>query len=87
MFLACAASFIRVVAYTSRCRPFKAAWDPDAGTCANVKILTDTSYFFGAVCILTDVVCAVLPSVVIWSMRLERRVKWYLGIILALGFL
>ncbi|KAF1965636.1 hypothetical protein BU23DRAFT_488829 [Bimuria novae-zelandiae CBS 107.79] len=87
IFLACVGTLVRVTAYAWRCRPFSAAWDPNAGKCADASILTNTSYFFGAICILTDCVCAVLPTVVVWHMRLERRIKWYIGIILALGFL
>ncbi|KAJ4294995.1 hypothetical protein N0V90_007003 [Kalmusia sp. IMI 367209] len=87
IFLACVGTLVRVVAYTARCKPFAAAWDPTLGKCSSPTILTNTSYFFGATCILTDGVCAVLPTVVVWHMRLERRIKWYIGVILALGFL
>ena len=87
IFVAFIGTLARVVAYTTRCQPFRAAWDPEVGTCADTRILTNTSYFFGATCILTDGVCAILPTVVVWHMRLEKRIKWYIGIILALGFL
>jgi len=87
IFLACTGTLVRVVAYTSRCKPFAAAWDTTVGSCSSADILTNTSYFFGAVCILTDGVCAVLPTVLVWHMRLEKRIKWYIALILALGFL
>lgn len=80
-------SFIRVVAYLARCRPLEAAWYPAKGKCAPPSILTNVSYFFGAICIITDFVCALIPALIIWNIQLSKRAKMYVGIMLALGVL
>jgi hypothetical protein len=80
-------SFIRVVTYLARCQPLQAAWSPSKGTCGSPAILTNVTYFFGTVCIITDWICAILPAFVIWKIQLSRKAKIYVGIMLALGVL
>ncbi|KAF1960140.1 hypothetical protein CC80DRAFT_438682 [Byssothecium circinans] len=80
-------SFIRVVVYIARCKPLAAAWNPAKGKCGSPSILTNVTYFFSAVCIVTDWTCAILPVFVIWGIQLSRNAKIYVGVILALGVL
>ncbi|KAF2642450.1 hypothetical protein P280DRAFT_447850 [Massarina eburnea CBS 473.64] len=80
-------SFIRVVTYLARCQPLEAAWNPSKGKCGSPSILTKVTYFFGAVCIITDWICAILPAFVIWSIQLSRKAKIYISVMLAMGVL
>ncbi|PVH95305.1 hypothetical protein DM02DRAFT_618003 [Periconia macrospinosa] len=80
-------SFIRIVAYLARCQPLEAAWYPAKGKCGPASILTNVSYFFGTICILTDFICALLPALIIWKIQIFRKAKLYIGIMLALGVL
>ncbi|KAF2867759.1 hypothetical protein BDV95DRAFT_622092 [Massariosphaeria phaeospora] len=67
------ASVIRVIVWTTRCKPFAAAWNPALGTCGDPNIVLHVSYFFSAICILTD-----------W-MSLKKKLQ--VGFVLSLGFL
>lgn len=87
IFLSVSGSFIRVVTYLARCQPLEAAWNPLKGKCGSTSILTNVSYFFGAICILTDWVCAILPAFILWNVQLSTKLKAYIGIMLALGVL
>ncbi|PVH98253.1 hypothetical protein DM02DRAFT_499811, partial [Periconia macrospinosa] len=84
--LAWAGTFIRVVAYMARCKPLDAAWDP-LGECRSATILSNVTWFFSAVCIATDWICAIIPIFIILRLNLPRRAKIQLAFILALGMI
>ncbi|KAF2877697.1 hypothetical protein BDV95DRAFT_602061 [Massariosphaeria phaeospora] len=87
MLLACCGALARTITFTTRCKPMSAAWDLSLGTCSSAVILTNVSYFFAAVCILTDLICATIPIFIIWDVQLSVRNKTYIGMIMALGIL
>ncbi|KAF1948988.1 hypothetical protein CC80DRAFT_393578, partial [Byssothecium circinans] len=84
--LACVGSLTSITAYATRCKPFSAAWNP-IGTCRSGAILENVTWFFSVVCIFTDWVCATLPILIIWQLKLPLRTKIQLGFILALGMI
>ncbi|KAF2684039.1 hypothetical protein K458DRAFT_451772 [Lentithecium fluviatile CBS 122367] len=48
--LACIGTITRVTAYTTRCKPFAAAWElRNNGHCSSAAILTNATWFFSAV--------------------------------------
>jgi len=86
--LSCIGTITRVAAYTTRCKPFAAAWEQvDHGHCNPAAILTNVTWFFSGVCIFTDWVCAILPIFVIRQLSLPLRTKIQIACILALGML
>ncbi|KAF2868788.1 hypothetical protein BDV95DRAFT_609694 [Massariosphaeria phaeospora] len=87
IFASTAGSIIRICAFLGRCHPVEAAWDPSKGKCGSPEIMTHVAYFFGALCIATDWICAVIPVFVVWNIRLTWKAKVYVGIMLALGVL
>jgi len=81
-------SIIRIAAFLGRCQPVAAAWDPNIkGKCGSPAIMTNTAYFFGALCIVTDCICATVPAFIVWNILLSWKAKAYVAIILALGVL
>jgi hypothetical protein len=78
---------VRLVVWTTRCRPFAANWNPALGKCGSTEVVLQVSYFFSSVCILTDWVCAILPIFLLWNVQLSLRRKLQVGFVLSLGFL
>jgi hypothetical protein len=86
--LACIATVARTAAYTTRCKPFSAAWKHASdGHCDSAVILSNVTWFFSGVCILTDWVCAILPIFMIRQLSLPLRQKIQVGFLMALGML
>jgi hypothetical protein len=87
MVLTAASMVARITAWTTRCKPFNATWDNHAGECRSPRTLLSVTYFFSAVCILSDWVCAILPIFLVWNVQLSLRTKFQVGVILSLGAL
>lgn len=84
IFLAWVATSVRVVGYTTRCKPFSAAWQSN-GTCRSPIILADVTWFFSSMCIATDWACAIIPVFVVWQLNLKLRAKIQVALILTMG--
>lgn len=87
MALSACASLVTVITLLTWCRPVSATWDPSAGTCGDVSIVTSISYFISAVIIVTDWACALLPGFILWGVQMRTRVKISLIVVLSLGVL
>ncbi|KAF2866729.1 hypothetical protein BDV95DRAFT_622738 [Massariosphaeria phaeospora] len=77
----------RIIAWVTRCTPFNATWDNSAGTCQPPTVLLRVTYFFSAVCILGDWVCAILPIFMLWKVQFSLSTKLQVGFVLSLGAL
>lgn len=74
------------------CRPVKANWDKSIvlageGSCAPDSAMIGLSYFSTATTILTDLVCAVLPAIVLWQTQMKLKMKIVVASLLSFGSL
>jgi hypothetical protein len=71
------------------CKPIPYLWthfDPSKyGTCAPTRSLMVSTYVQGAIIFACDAWLAILPSIFIWSLRLDRKIKIATAILLGLG--
>ncbi|OTB01795.1 hypothetical protein M426DRAFT_265502 [Hypoxylon sp. CI-4A] len=70
-----------------QCKPIAANWDLSLGHCDVHAWVVKTPLFGSAVSILTDWLCAILPTFILWKLNMKTRVKVTLAFILALGAL
>lgn len=74
------------------CDPVEANWDKSIvmageGTCAPDSAMIGLSYFATASTILTDLVCAVLPAIVLWQTQMKLKMKIVIAFLLSFGSL
>ncbi|PMD41136.1 hypothetical protein L207DRAFT_403932, partial [Hyaloscypha variabilis F] len=89
-------TFVSASAILFECRPVAAAWDfslrpPPDGTgtvkCMNMNTFIKFGVFNSSINAFTDVLFAVLPVPMIWTLKINTRTKISLIGILSLGFL
>lgn len=86
MALSTLSGFVIFVAVLSLCRPISAAWTGE-GHCASPNIIVQLAYFISVTAIITDFTCAIVPSVILYKLHMNARLKWTVAAILSLGFL
>jgi len=74
------------------CQPVSFLWDKSDphGYCRNAKfadVLVAITYTFGACNIATDWFCALLAILILWCEQVQIRMKFAVGVIIALGML
>ncbi|KKY34131.1 putative integral membrane family protein [Diaporthe ampelina] len=77
----------RFVLFIRACIPLALVWDhsiPD-GKCIPAKDLKFAAFFNSSVSLLTDLVFALLPVPILWSVQLNWKVKLAVSAVLALG--
>jgi hypothetical protein len=84
------AASIRITVWVVRCKDMSDNWRDmasvaDGGTCGSQSLLTYVSIFFSIICIATDLVCAIVPAVIVKNLHLCHKQKVYLSIMLGLG--
>ncbi|KAL6703425.1 hypothetical protein ACN47E_009684 [Coniothyrium glycines] len=62
------------------CRPVETMWTPRTvqngqGSCAPAEIFMIVGYIATAITIVTDLVLAIVPAVILWNMRMEKKRK------------
>lgn len=63
-------------------------WNPNIpGATCDIEVIVATGYFVSATSLVTDFSCAILPSVVLWKLQMNKRTKISVITILSLGFL
>ncbi|KAF2233624.1 hypothetical protein EV356DRAFT_468184 [Viridothelium virens] len=67
------------------CSPVSAIWDPLRQDQCNARAYVLLSYVIGSVAALSDLVLALLPTYVLWSLQIDRRLKQLLCVLLGLG--
>lgn len=68
-----------------QCNPPGALWDPARQQLCHRKINTALSYLAGAVAGFSDLLLALLPIFVLWSLRIDRKLKIGLCCLLGIG--
>lgn len=79
------ASFLGTLA---GCQPLHTGWDNTPGTlCSNNDYLAVFGYFLSGTAMVTDLACSILPTIMLWNLQVNRRLKITLCGVLSLGFL
>jgi hypothetical protein len=82
--IACAT---RLVHWFSRCKHIQDNWyvgqDPPA--CASSAVMTNITIFFSVICISTDLVCSILPVIIVYNLRMKKKLKVYVIIMFIIG--
>ncbi|KAI9662267.1 MAG: hypothetical protein M1821_008434 [Bathelium mastoideum] len=67
------------------CSPVSALWDPLQQDRCNARAYVLLSYVIGAVAAASDVFLALLPTYLLWSLQIDRKLKQFLCVLLGLG--
>ena len=68
-----------------QCQPVEALWDPALQNHCNHKYNVNYTYFVGAVAAVSDLILAIVPSYMLWPLKIDRKVKCGLGVLLGTG--
>ena len=89
IYISVLSSAIRIISWFARCKNIRDNWEEKAEyhpeSCAPKKTLTQVSIFFSTICIGTDIICAVLPAVIVWELQMEWKTRLSVVIMLGLG--
>ena len=78
--------FIPTALYSQlHCDPFDALWDPLRQTDCHAQQYVHVSYATGVVSALSDLILALLPTYILWSLQVDKKLKWALCFLLGLG--
>ncbi|KAK7911969.1 hypothetical protein PG985_014450 [Apiospora marii] len=75
--------FILVIA--NICHPITMLWGATTEGSCSPRLNSTVSFFFSAVSIVTDLVLAILPGILLWNIRMKKTVKFSVMIILGLA--
>lgn len=70
-----------------QCQPTSAFWRPKTGTCWDPKIRIYSIYLQAAYSVFTDLLCSLLPVVVIWNVKIPVRQKIAVCGLMAMGLM
>ena len=68
-----------------QCHPVDALWDPLRQDYCNHSYNVNYTYFVGAVAAVSDLILAIVPSYMLWPLKIDRKVKCGLSILLGTG--
>ncbi|CRG91595.1 hypothetical protein PISL3812_08645 [Talaromyces islandicus] len=74
-----------VIVLLAECSPVKTYWDPHAGTCWNPDIRIYSIYLQVGYSALTDLICALMPIYVVYSIQMPMKDKILLCGLMSLG--
>ncbi|KAF1356301.1 hypothetical protein BDV97DRAFT_4316 [Delphinella strobiligena] len=78
--------FIAIVVALTYCHPISALWT-GKGHCGSPTTIVTMEYFVFVTAIITDFICAILPSIMLRRLQMERKLKVTIVFVLSLGFL
>ncbi|KAJ4291258.1 hypothetical protein N0V88_006259 [Collariella sp. IMI 366227] len=79
--------FMGMMTFLLRCFPMQGYWDKTIGPkCYDIQIFVKFSLVNTGFNIFTDVLFATFPVPIIWSLKMKRKLKFYLIGILSLGY-
>lgn len=83
------ACLIRVIYLLARCKRLESNWkmDDEAVLCTSSPGLIQITIFFSAVCIATDVVCAIIPGFIVYKLKMDRKTRAFVMAMLGIGAL
>lgn len=77
-----------VIISFSQCQPIQRFWDSSVdGSCWDPKIQEYTGFFQGSVCSAVDLILAMFPASLFWSLEMAVKVKVSLSCLMGLGVL
>ena len=77
------------------CRPYRNNWRhfynfpeyPKEGSCFSGTVLRSLVYVLTAVIFISDLICVIIPAMIFWNTRMQRKKKVMAWILLSLGLL
>ncbi|KAL9076262.1 MAG: hypothetical protein Q9157_003709 [Trypethelium eluteriae] len=67
------------------CNPINALWNPLKQQQCNTHMYVLLSYVSGSIAALSDILLALLPIYILWSLQIDRKLKQVLCVLLSLG--
>lgn len=71
----------------AQCRPLRAFWDREAGTCWDVRIYNGFIYAAVGYSVVTDLICTTLPFIILWKVQISKGIKFSIGGLTSLGLI
>ncbi|MCJ1353820.1 MAG: hypothetical protein MMC33_003807 [Icmadophila ericetorum] len=82
----CVVHTVQVILYIVQCRPMSALWNfGEKGECFSIHFTYLAAYIGGGFDALTDLLCALIPTLIISQLQMNRRTKIGLCILMGLG--
>ncbi|THY51294.1 hypothetical protein D6C99_04517 [Aureobasidium pullulans] len=77
------------------CRPYRTNWRhfynfpeyPKEGSCFSGTVLRSLVYVLTAVIFISDLICVIIPAMIFWNTRMQRKKKIMAWMLLSLGLL
>ncbi|KAJ4368026.1 hypothetical protein N0V83_006381 [Neocucurbitaria cava] len=69
----------------AQCRPISAHWRPVPGACWPPEVRIYSIYVQAGFSIITDLICSLLPIVIMWNIQLPFRKKLSISVLMGLG--
>ncbi|CAO2654585.1 Nn.00g113180.m01.CDS01 [Neocucurbitaria sp. VM-36] len=69
----------------AQCRPISAHWRPTPGACWPAEVRIYSIYVQAGFSIATDLICSLLPIVIMWNIQLPFRKKMSIWALMAIG--
>ncbi|KAL8759409.1 MAG: hypothetical protein Q9199_000778 [Rusavskia elegans] len=76
-----------IIILSAQCQPLWALWTPEAGTCWSRDVYNDAIWAQVAYSIFSDLVCSLLPVVVLWNVQVSRNLKIAVCGLMSVGLL
>ena len=74
-----------IVILLAQCKPISVYWTGGGGVCWDTRVRIYSIYFTIAYSLLTDVICSLLPLVVIWNVCIPVRTKLSVCALMGMG--
>ncbi|KAK8029924.1 hypothetical protein PG993_011215 [Apiospora rasikravindrae] len=85
MGLTAVAAVVFILAIANICHPITMLWGETTEGICNPSLNSTVSFVFSAVSIVTDLVLAILPGILLWNIRLKKTVKASVVVILGMA--
>ncbi|KAK6836629.1 hypothetical protein PG987_007124 [Apiospora arundinis] len=79
------AAIVFILAIANICHPITMLWGETTEGSCNPSLNSSVSFFFSAVSIVTDLVLATLPGILMWRVNMKKTVKFSVVVILGLA--
>ena len=76
-----------LIVWGAQCQPTKAYWDRLVGTCWNPEIYNDLIWVQVSYSVFSDLVCSLLPVVVLWNVQISTKLKFAVCGLMAMGLM
>ena len=76
-----------IVILLAQCRPISVYWTGAGGVCWDTRVRIYSIYFTIAYSLVTDIICSLLPLVVVWKIRIPMRTKLSVCALMGMGIM